>query len=119
MRFGDASRVEIQGVGSIVFQAKTGEHRVLHGVYFISALCNSIMRLGQLDEGGSKVEIDKGILCIWDRRGCLLVKVNCGPSRLYVLHLEAVKPLCLVMRKNDDAWHWHERFGHLHFEAQH
>ena len=46
VRFGDASRVEIQGVGSIVFQAKTGEHRVLHGVYFIPALCNSIMSLG-------------------------------------------------------------------------
>jgi len=59
VRFGDASRVEIQGVGSIVFQAKTGEHRVLHGVYFIPALRNSIMSLGQLDEGRSKVEIDK------------------------------------------------------------
>ena len=35
VKFGDASRVEIQGVGSIVFQAKTGEHRVLHGFYFI------------------------------------------------------------------------------------
>ena len=45
VRFGDASRVEIQGVGSIMFQAKTGEHRVLHGVYFIPALRNSIMSL--------------------------------------------------------------------------
>ena len=32
---------------------------VLHGVYFIPALRNSIMSLGQLDEGRSKVEIDK------------------------------------------------------------
>ena len=117
--FGDVSRVEIQGVGSIVFQAKTGEHRVLHGVYFMPALCNSIMSLGQLDEGRSKVEIDKGVLRIWDRRGRLLVKVNCGPSRLYVLHLEAAQPLCLAARKDDDAWRWHERFGHLHFEALH
>ena len=46
VRFGDTSRVEIQGVGSIVFQGKTGEHRVLHGVYLIPALRNSIMSLG-------------------------------------------------------------------------
>jgi hypothetical protein len=64
VRFGDASKVEIQGIGSIVFQAKNGDHRVLHGVYFIPALRNSIMRLGQLDEGGSKVEIDQGVLRI-------------------------------------------------------
>jgi hypothetical protein len=46
VRFGDASKVEIKGVGSIVFQAKTGEQRVLHGVYFIPALKNSILSLG-------------------------------------------------------------------------
>ena len=64
VKFGDASRVEIQGVGSVVFQAKNGEHRVLHGVYFIPALRNSIMSLGQLDEAGSKVEIEHGVLRI-------------------------------------------------------
>ncbi|XP_066392235.1 uncharacterized protein [Miscanthus floridulus] len=61
--------VEIQGVGSIMFQGKTDEHRILHGIYYILALRNSIMSLGQLDDGGSNVEIDKGVLQIWDRRG--------------------------------------------------
>jgi hypothetical protein len=32
VQFGDASKVEIQGVDSIVFQAWNGNHRVLHGV---------------------------------------------------------------------------------------
>ena len=35
--FDDASAVEIKGVGSIVFAAKTGEHRMLTGVYYILA----------------------------------------------------------------------------------
>jgi hypothetical protein len=61
------------------------------------------MSLGQLDEGGSKVEIDQGRLRIWDRRGRLLVKVNRGPSRLYVLYLETTQPICLTARKDDDA----------------
>ena len=64
VKFGDASKVEIHGIGSIIFEAKTGKHRVLHGVYYIPALHNSIMSLGQLDEGASKVEIDKGVLRI-------------------------------------------------------
>ena len=25
--------------------------------------------------------------------------------------------LCLATRWDDEAWHWHERFGHLHFKA--
>jgi transposase InsO family protein len=117
VRFGDASTVEIKGVGSIVFQAKTGEQRVLHGVYFIMALKNSILSLGQLDEGGSKVEIDDGVLRIWDKSRRLLAKVHRRKNRLYILHLEAAQPLCLAARKDDETWKWHERFGHLHFDA--
>jgi len=56
--------VEIKGTSSIVFQAKNGEQRVLHGVFYIPALRNSIMSLGQLDEGGSRVEIEHGVLRI-------------------------------------------------------
>jgi len=64
VKFGDASAVEIKGVGSVVFTAKTGEHRLLTGVYSIPALRNSIISLGQLDENGSHMEIKHGILCI-------------------------------------------------------
>ena len=57
VKFVDSSSVEICSVGSILFKAKIGEHRVLHNVYYILALRNSIS-LDQLDEGGSWVEID-------------------------------------------------------------
>jgi hypothetical protein len=117
VKFGDASKVEIQGVGSIIFEGKTGEHRVLHNVYYISALRNSIMSLDQLDEGGLKVGIDQGVLRIWDQLGQLLVKVWHGTNRLYVLHLKTAQPLCLAARKDDEAWCWHERYGNLHFNA--
>jgi hypothetical protein len=59
VRFGDASKVEIQGVGSIVFQAKNGDHRVLHGVYFIPALRNSIMSLGSSMKAGPRWRLTK------------------------------------------------------------
>jgi hypothetical protein len=116
VKFGDASAVQIKGVGSVVFVAKTGEHRLLTGVYNIPALRNSIISLGQLDESGSRVEIEHGVLRIWDHRRRLLVKVN-RSNRLYVLHAQVAQPLCLAARRDDDAWRWHERFGHLNFEA--
>jgi hypothetical protein len=27
------------------------------------------------------------------------------------------KPVCMLVRRGDNAWPWHERFGHLHFDA--
>ncbi|WVZ90662.1 hypothetical protein U9M48_036944 [Paspalum notatum var. saurae] len=47
IKFGDASGVEIKGVGSILFTAESGEHRLLIGVYYIPVLRNSIISLGQ------------------------------------------------------------------------
>ena len=87
VKFGDASAVEIKGIGSIIFKAKTGEHCLPIGVYYIPFLKNSIISVGHLDENGSRVEIEDGVLCIWDRGRRLLAKVNRGSNRLYVLHV--------------------------------
>ena len=53
IKFSDASAIEIKGVGSVIFKAKTGEHRLLTIVYYILALRNSIISVGQLDENVS------------------------------------------------------------------
>lgn len=62
VKFGDASSVEIRDVGSVILMTKTGDHKVLRGFFFIPTLWNSIIILGQLDEGGAKVDIDHGVL---------------------------------------------------------
>jgi hypothetical protein len=72
VKFRDASRVEIKGVGSVTFTAKSGEHRLLTGVYYIPVLRNSIISVGQLDENGSRVLVEHGVMRIWDRRRHLL-----------------------------------------------
>jgi hypothetical protein len=117
VQFGDASGVKIKGVGSVIFAAESGEHRLLTGVYYIPALRNSIISLRQLDENGLRVEIKDGIMRIWDRHRRLLAKVTRGTNRLYVLNVQVAQPLCLAARRRHDAWQWHERFRHLHFEA--
>jgi len=74
VKFGDASAVEIQGVGSVIFTTKTGEHRMLTGVYYIPALRNSI--------------IEHVILRIWDHHRRLLAKVTRGANWLYVFDVQ-------------------------------
>jgi hypothetical protein len=99
IKFGDASGVEIKGVGSVIFTAEFGEHRLLTGVYYIPALRNSIISLGQLDENGSRVEIKDGVLRIWDRHHRLLAKVTRGANRLYILNVQVAQPLYLAARR--------------------
>jgi len=43
--------------------------------------------------------------------------VNRGSNRLYILHVQVAQPFCLAARRDDEAWWWHECFGHLNFEA--
>jgi hypothetical protein len=117
VKFEDASGVEIKGVISIIFAVKSGEHRLLTGVYYIPVLRNSIISLGQLDESGSRVEIKDGVMRICDRHRRLLTEVTRGTNRLYVLNVQVAQLLCLATRRDNEVWQWHERFGHLHFEA--
>jgi hypothetical protein len=98
IKFGDASGVEIKGVGSVTFIAKSGKHRLLTGVYYIPALRNSIISVGQLDENGSHVLVKHGVMRIWDRRRRLLAKVTRGTNRLYILSAQVAQPVCLAAR---------------------
>jgi hypothetical protein len=109
--------MEIKGVGSVIFAAESGENILLTRVYYTPASRNSIINLGKLNENGSRVEIKDGVMRIWDRHRRLLAKVTRGTNRLYVLNVQVAQPLCLAARRDDEAWQWHERFGHLHFEA--
>jgi transposase InsO family protein len=109
--------VAIAGHGTILFEAKTGEHQCLTDVYYIPRLTANIVSLRQLDEGGCKVHIDYGVLRIWNQQWRLVAKVKRSAARLYLLRLAAVKPECLVVRRGEEAWRWHERYGHLHFDA--
>ena len=66
VKFGDGSRVAIQGRDTIIFRCQNGEHRTLKDVYYIPQLRSSIISIGQLDERGSEVLIKGGVLWIRD-----------------------------------------------------
>ncbi|WVZ63122.1 hypothetical protein U9M48_012781 [Paspalum notatum var. saurae] len=108
VKFGNGSIADIQGIGTVVFfgdgsgistvvfSGKHGKHKALRGVYFIPRLKNSIINVGQLVEGGSRIEVEDGLLHIWDRERQLLARVERRKNKLYVLHLQATRPAALL-----------------------
>jgi hypothetical protein len=63
VRFGDDSRVDIEGIGSMVMQDRHNAHKVLTEVYYIPKLKSNIVSLGQLE----RVQSDYGqweALCV-------------------------------------------------------
>jgi hypothetical protein len=104
VKFGDASGMEIKGVGSVIFTAESGEHRLLNEVYYIPALRNSIFSLRQLDESSSRVEIKDRVMRIWYRHHRFLAKETKDTNRLYVLNVQVAQPIYLVARWVDEAW---------------
>lgn len=119
VRFGDGSRVEIKGIGSVVMQGCHGQHKVLTYVYYIPALKSSIVSLGQLEEKGLKCTLGDGKLCVFDQDQTLLIAAPRTANRLYTVKFGLVPPVCLLAKSNEKAWQWHARFGHLNFKALH
>jgi hypothetical protein len=95
--------VATQSCGTVIFSRRNGEHKALDGVYYILKLRNSIISVGQLDEIGSKIHIEDGVLRIRDRESRMLARVPCSGNWLYVLQLEVARPVCLTARRGDDA----------------
>jgi hypothetical protein len=124
VRFGDGSKVEICGIGAVTIAGRVHDHRVLSEVYYIPSLKCNIISLGQLEEGGCRVEIDDSIMQVFERRQVgqlkrgVLIKAE-RRNHLYLLKVKLTTPVCLLSSMDDVAWLWHARYGHLNFRALH
>jgi hypothetical protein len=117
VRFGDGSIVKICGLGSVVIQARHGQHKVLTRVYYIPKLKSNIISLGQLEEAGCDIRLFNGRLRVLDPDQNLLVSAPRTANRLYTVELGLASPICLLSKLIDTAWKWHARYGHLNFRA--
>jgi len=107
--FGDGSTVAIEGRGTIVFSCKNGEQSALTGVYYIPCLTTNNISVGQMDEGGCRIDIYHGVLRIFDRQKKLLVRVKCTSGRMYQLQANVGRSACFTAHSSEDAWLW--QFG--------
>jgi hypothetical protein len=96
VKFGDGSVVQVEGMGTILFNGKNGEHRAFVGVYYIPKLNTNILSISQLDEKGFQTIIEGGASKIRDIHHRMLVKVNISPNRMYILDVEITNHVCLL-----------------------
>ncbi|XP_013650803.1 uncharacterized protein LOC106355385 [Brassica napus] len=101
VKFGDDSYVNIEGKGSIIFQGKTGEQKLVTNIYYIPDLKSNILSLGQATEVGCDVRMKLDYLTVHDPSGRLLVRVFRSPNRLYKIKLKIGKPMCLNIKLED------------------
>lgn len=100
VRFGDDSRIDIKGKGTIEFTYRNREARTMTDVYFIPDLKSNIISLGQATESGCDIRMRGEHLTMHDRDGKLLVKANRSKNRLY--------KVCMGIRDNACLPYSHE-----------
>ena len=113
VRFGDDSRVDIVGKGSVRFVFKGGDKKVLNNVYYIPTLKSNIVSLGQATEVGCEVNMKGNTLTLLDRTGQLMVKTTRSNNRLYKVSLNVETVKCLQLKASTNSAMWHERLGHI------
>ena len=117
VRFGDDSRIDIKGKGSVLFVSQDGRRKILADVYFIPELKSNIISLGQATESGCDVRMRKDYLTLHDKDGNLIVKAPRSKNRLYKVIMEVEEHKCLQLEIKDDYSRWHARLGHLGADA--
>ncbi|KNA02863.1 hypothetical protein SOVF_214620, partial [Spinacia oleracea] len=117
VRFGDDSRVDIKGKGSICFVLKSGEKKILENVYFIPDLRSNIISLGQATEAGCEVRMKDEVFRLLDRSGKLLMETTRSKNRLYKVVLEVDNIKCLQMIGISESSKWHARLGHVNLDT--
>lgn len=116
VKFGDDSRIDIRGKGSVCFAFTNGVKKVMTNVYYIPGLKSNIISLGQATEAGCEVRLKEEHLYMYDRDGKLLIKTSRGRNRLYKVALEAEGTSCLQVMVTNDSSIWHARLGHINYE---
>ena len=117
VRFGDDSRIDIRGKGSIQFIFKGGEKKILHNVYYIPGLKCNIVSLGQAMEAGCEVCMKDDVLMLFDRFGGLMVKTTRSKNRLHKVSLHVSDNFKCLQAVTMESSRWHARLGHVNSET--
>lgn len=104
VKFGDDSKVAIEGSNTVLFEGKTNEHLPLTGLYFIFGLTTNVVNLGKLDEDDCDVHTKHGALQIYGDKRCLIIRVLRSMNCLYMLRMKIGRLLCRTTCVSNNTW---------------
>ncbi|KAL0837482.1 hypothetical protein Bca101_089372 [Brassica carinata] len=117
VRFGDDSRIDIKGKGSIEFEDRNGDPRKLSDVYFIPDLKSNIISLGQATEAGCDVMMKGEQLIVHDKDEKLIAKAVRSKNILYKIRMRIKEDVSLLSTTTTESTKWHARLGHVNLET--
>ena len=117
VRFGDDSRIDIKGKGTISFTDMNAASRKMTDVYFIPDLKSNIISLGQATEAECDIRLRGEELTMHDQHGTLLVNAKRSRNRLYKVHMGLRSNARLYLTSTNETKRWHARLGHINSES--
>ena len=101
--FGDASKVQVKGIGKILIQLKDGSQKYISNVYYVPNLKANILSLGQLLERGYEVQMKDDTLFL-RLQNKLIARVLMSKNRMFTLNINHVVEKCLSVCMRDNNW---------------
>ncbi|XP_028065737.1 uncharacterized protein LOC114268722 [Camellia sinensis] len=86
--FGDSSKTLVKGRGNILIKLKNGDHDYISNVYYVPAMKNNILSMGQLLEKGYDISMKDCHLTIKDNHGNLIAQVRMSKNRMFALNIQ-------------------------------
>ena len=117
VKLGNDSSMNVMGKGSIQMLVNNKIHN-LDDVFYIPELKSNLISLGQLQEVGCSILLQRGRCQIHDSNGELVANIKMSGNRMFQLKTEvAGDQTCFQTSSQDLSWLWHYRFGHLNFSG--
>ena len=73
--FGDSSKIQICGKGTILISSRNESHRLIHDVYYVPKLKSNILSFGKFLEKGYEVNMKNRCLWLRDQSENMIAKV--------------------------------------------
>lgn len=114
----DHSKLTAEGKGTISPVIPGGRPALVKEVFHVPHLKCNLISVGQLVEKGFSVTIDKRGLRLFDPKGKFVLKSVLSKNRTFKANITTSAPQCLLTTStNQEAYLWHQRYGHLNFKS--
>lgn len=122
VKCGNNTRMSVAGKGTVklVFH---GTSFVVNDVYYVPALDNNLLSVGQLQEKGIVVLMPDSLCKLYHPDKGLIARTKMSENRMFILVKErstASSQLvenCLHTSGLDSTYLWHQRYGHLSYKG--